>query len=43
MNELNCKYCDTSTSCGEEAVAVTCYLCVTNILSGNNPDNINNE
>ena len=27
MNELNCKKCDTPTTCDEEAVAITCSMC----------------
>ena len=27
MNELNCKKCDTPTTCDEEAVAITCSKC----------------
>ena len=27
MIELNCKKCDTPTTCDEEAVAITCSLC----------------
>ena len=28
MNELNCKNCETPTTCSEDAVAVTCCDCV---------------
>jgi hypothetical protein len=28
MNELECKECGCTTECSEEAVAVTCCLCV---------------
>ena len=33
MNELNCKHCDTPTSCSEEAVATTCSDCVIELIS----------
>ena len=27
MTELNCKKCDTPTTCDEEASAITCSMC----------------
>jgi len=39
MNELNCKHCDESTECSEEAVAVTCSTCVTALISGEISEN----
>ena len=38
MNELNCKNCNNPTTCSEEAVAITCSDCVTELVS-----KINNE
>ena len=43
MNELNCKKCNTPTTCDEEAVAITCSMCTMNnvfsLLDGiDNPD-----
>ena len=32
MNELNCKVCETSTECSEEAVAITCSDCVIELI-----------
>ena len=28
MNTLDCKVCETSTECSEDAVAITCSDCV---------------
>ena len=39
MNELDCKYCDEPTECGEDAVAVTCSNCVTLLISGDLSEN----
>ena len=41
MNELNCKNCDTPTSCSEDAVATTCSDCVIDLLF--NVDNSENN
>jgi hypothetical protein len=35
MKDLNCKVCSEVTSCSEEAIAVTCCSCVTDILCNN--------
>ena len=32
MNELNCKNCETPTTCSEGAVAVTCSDCVVELI-----------
>ena len=41
MNELNCKNCEKPTTCSEEAVAITCSDCVTELVSKiNNVENI---
>ena len=32
MNELNCKVCENPTKCSEDAVAITCSLCIMAIL-----------
>ena len=32
MNELNCKNCETPTTCSEVAVAVTCSDCVVELI-----------
>ena len=35
MKDLNCKVCNEVTSCDKEAIAVTCYKCVTDIMCNN--------
>ena len=32
MNELNCKNCETPTTCSEEAVSITCSDCVIELI-----------
>ena len=39
MNELNCKYCEESTECSEDIVAVTCSNCVVLLISDNLTEN----
>ena len=40
MNELNCKMCETPTSCSEDAVSVTCSDCVNESIANLNKGNL---
>jgi hypothetical protein len=36
MNELNCRECETPTTCSEDATAVTCCNCVNEAINNLN-------